>query len=134
MIKFTIPITPVTKKNHGMIIHLGEKCPLCKRGKKSIMLPSKQYIKYEKDCKKYIPKMETITSAVEIKYTFYKDNKRLCDLSGLIQAIDDILVKYKVIADDNYSVVASHDNSRVFVDKNNPRTEIEITEFKEVKE
>jgi len=51
----------------------------------------------------------------------------MCDLNGLIQAIDDILVKYGVISDDNFNIVVGHDFSRVMIDKVNPRTEIVIS-------
>jgi hypothetical protein len=37
-------------------------------------------------------------------------------------------VKYGVIEDDNSNVVVSVDGSRVLYDKENPRTEVEITE------
>ena len=58
--------------------------------------------------------------------------KRKCDLTNLLEAIDDILTHYGVIADDNYSIVAAHDGSRVFVDKQNPRTEVIIEEVRSV--
>lgn len=52
--------------------------------------------------------------------------KRRVDLSNLIEAVDDILVKAGVLEDDNYKIVQSHDGSRVLHDKENPRTEITI--------
>jgi Holliday junction resolvase RusA-like endonuclease len=55
---------------------------------------------------------------------------RKCDLTNLLEAIDDVLVKAGVIEDDNYTIIASHDGSRVHYDKENPRTEIIITEVK----
>jgi Holliday junction resolvase RusA-like endonuclease len=58
--------------------------------------------------------------------------KRRVDLVNLLEATCDVLVKYKVISDDNSRVVASHDGSRVFYDKENPRTEIFIEEFSDV--
>ena len=39
---------------------------------------------------------------------------------------DDVLVKTGVVPDDNYNVIAAHDGSRVYVDKDSPRTEIYI--------
>jgi hypothetical protein len=41
------------------------------------------------------------------------------------------LVKYGVLEDDNYSIVASMDGSRAYYDKENPRTVIEIERLKE---
>lgn len=78
-----------------------------------------------------MPNIETINYPVNIKYLFYRQNRKRCDLNGLIQAIDDILVKYKVIEDDNFNIVQSHDGCRVLIDKENPRTEIEITKVGE---
>jgi Holliday junction resolvase RusA-like endonuclease len=54
--------------------------------------------------------------------------RRKVDLTNLLNAINDILVKYEILADDNSSIVFSMDGSRVFYDKENPRTEITITE------
>ncbi len=62
----------------------------------------------------------------------YKYYYRAGCKSGESEAIDDILTHYGVIADDNYSIVQSHDGSRVFVDKENPRTEVIIEEVRSV--
>lgn len=53
--------------------------------------------------------------------------KGLVDLSALYEGIQDTLVELNVLSDDNYSIVASHDGSGVYVDKKNPRMEITIT-------
>jgi Holliday junction resolvase RusA-like endonuclease len=53
---------------------------------------------------------------------------RRVDLTNLLEALNDILVKYGVIEDDNSNVVVSVDGSRVLYDKENARTEVEITE------
>jgi Holliday junction resolvase RusA-like endonuclease len=55
--------------------------------------------------------------------------KRKCDITNLLQATCDILVKYGVLEDDNYTIVASTDGTRVFYDKENPKTIIEITKI-----
>ena len=113
-----IPLNPVTKKNHGTIVKV--------RGK-SIMLPSKQYVKYEKECKPYIPVVEKpIDYPINLKVLYFMETKRKCDLTNLLQASCDMLVKYKVLEDDNYTIVASVDGSEVFYDKENPRCEIYI--------
>jgi len=62
---------------------------------------------------------------------FYKSTKRQCDLTGLLQSIDDILVKAEVLTDDNFNIVAGHDGSRVLIDRKNPRTEITIDYLEE---
>lgn len=123
--KIVIPINPVTKKNHGQIIML--------KGR-PIMLPSKPYVEYEKKCKQYIPNLRQpkpyFNTPINLKVTYYIETRRKCDLTNLLQATCDILVKYGVLSDDNYSIVASVDGSRVYYDKENPRTEIEIEEIK----
>ena len=53
--------------------------------------------------------------------------KRRVDLTNLLEAVDDMLVKAGVLADDNRDIVAGHDGSRVYYDKDNPRIEIDIT-------
>ena len=52
--------------------------------------------------------------------------RRIVDLTNLEEAIDDILVKYGVLKDDNSRILVSHDGSRVLYDKDNPRTEVTI--------
>lgn len=50
---------------------------------------------------------------------------------NLIEAAHDVLVAGKIIADDNYTIIASVDGSRVLYDKSNPRTEIFIEEMED---
>ena len=52
--------------------------------------------------------------------------KRRVDLTNLLEAIDDVLVKYGVLKDDNSEIITSHDGSRVLYDKDRPRTEVVI--------
>ena len=119
MIKILIPIEPVTKKNHSQVVMI--------KGR-PLVLPSKPYQEYEKKCKQYMPKLETpIDYPINLKCIFYKGTRRKCDLTNLLQAVCDILVKYKILVDDNYSIVATIDGSYVEYDKENPRTEIYIT-------
>lgn len=119
-----IPTNPITKKNHGRIVQ--KKFP---NGKSiPIMLPSEAYKKYEAFAKDYIPtNIETIDYPINLEVHYYMETKRLCDITNLLQATCDILVKFKVISDDNYSIVASVDGTRVEYDKQNPRAEIFIT-------
>ena len=66
---------------------------------------------------------------INLKCTFYMKTRRKVDLSNLLAAISDILSKYNVILDDNRNIIASYDGSRVYYDKDNPRTIIEITKI-----
>lgn len=70
---------------------------------------------------------KTIDYACNVKLIYYRSDKRRTDLVNLQNATLDILVSANVLADDNYKIVASTDGSRVYYDKDNPRTEIYIT-------
>jgi Holliday junction resolvase RusA-like endonuclease len=117
--KFTINLPPVTKKNHSQIIVVGGRPRL---------IPSKQYIQYEKDCQFFMPRILTIDRPINVKAIYYMSTRRKVDLPNLHNALHDVLVAYRVVEDDNYKIIASTDGSRVRYDKDNPRTEIEITE------
>lgn len=115
--KFTIPLEARTKKNNMKIVYSGGRPRL---------VQSDVYLQYEHDCGFFLRPLG-IDYAVNIKSVFYMHTKRKVDLSNLIAALHDILTKYGVIVDDNYKIVCSVDGSRVCYDKENPRTEIEIT-------
>ena len=122
-LKITINIPPRTKKNHSQIIMI--------KGR-PILLPSKQYKQYEKDCKEFIPKINTpIDYPVNVKCIYYMPTKRKVDLNNLLEATTDMLVHYQVLEDDNSKIVYSHDGSYVDYDKEKPRTEITITRIEE---
>lgn len=129
--EFTIPLAPVTKKNHSRIVTYGKRCPTCKRGQISKLLPSEQYEKYEREIRKYLAafhrEIGTIDYPINLKCVFYTETRRQSDLAGHLQSIQDLLVEYKVIEDDCRDIVASTDGSAVLYDKENPRTEITIT-------
>lgn len=120
-----IPLQPRTKKNNQQILING------KTGKPFVAQNAK-YKLYEQDAGWFLKKIpEPINEPVNVKCTFYRDSRRRCDLTNLLEAIDDILVKYGILADDNFEILAGHDGSRVKVDKEHPRTEIEITRITE---
>ena len=121
-IQITIPLPPITKKNHQQICWKnssgGKKIPFVR--------PSAQYNQYEKDCAVFLKPLG-IDQPVNIAAKFYMPTKRRVDLTNLNEALHDILVKYGVLADDNAKIIVSTDGSRVFCDKTSPRTEIVIT-------
>ena len=122
MIKFTLPIRPATKKNSGQRITVGGFPRL---------IPSKQYLQFEKDCQPYfkqvLNQIGQIYYPINLQAVFYVETKRRIDLPNLLNAVDDAMVKSELILDDNRDIIASHDGSRVYHDKFNPRIEIEIT-------
>lgn len=119
MLKIIIPMNPITKKNHSQVIMINGR---------PMVLPSKPYKEYEKKCKEYIPVLREppINYPINLKVHYYMQTKRKCDITNLLQATCDILVKYAVLEDDNYTIVSSVDGTKVEYDKENPRAEIYI--------
>lgn len=119
--QYTIPLPPVSKKNSQRIL-------INRRTGRPFIKPSAAYEKYEAAAMWYLnPKPRTpIDAPCRVMTVFYMPTRRGCDLSNLIEAAHDILVKSKVLADDNYKVIDNVDGSRVRYDKDNPRTEIII--------
>lgn len=127
---YTIPLPPVTKKNSSQIVFAGAKCPVCKRGHTPRLLPSKQYREYEEAALWCLQRKEPIDTPVNVKCLFYMPTKRKVDKSNLEEACHDLLVIAGVLVDDNRDIIAATDGSRVLYDKENPRTEIYITDYK----
>lgn len=117
--KFTIPIQPITKKNHQEIVNV--------RGR-PMLLQSKKYRDYEKKAVLFVPKLY-LTGPVTVKALFYMQARRRVDLINLLEALDDVLVCGGLLVDDNCLSIPSHDGSRVFYDKINPRTEVEVYDY-----
>lgn len=113
---------PRTKKNSQQIIMNG-------RTHRPMLIQSKEFRQYEKDALyqlKDAPKVEKYP--VNSKVTFFMPTKHRVDLTNLLEAIDDVMVKAGILEDDSWRFIASHDGSRVRFDKEHPRTEIVITE------
>lgn len=114
-----IKSSPHTKKNSQVI---------AKHNGRTFVVQNKLYKKYEKECLNVIePPDKPIDEPVNVKMRFFMPTRRRVDLVNLQQACLDILVRAGVLEDDNFNIVYSMDGSRVFYDKENPRTEIEIT-------
>ena len=126
LIKFTIPLNPVPKKNNSQIA-------INPKTKRPFILPSKKYKEYENACLSLIPReaRQNVDYPVNVKAVFYRSTAHRVDKANLEEALHDILVKAGVLADDSAispTVVVSTDGSRVYLDRKNPRTEVEITE------
>lgn len=118
MIKIEIPLMPRSKKNSQRII-------VCKS--RPMIIQSELYKQYERECAMFLPKLESaINKKVNLRCTFIVPDRRKRDLTNLLNAIQDILVKYKVIEDDNYNIVNSIDGSRIIYKKGEAKTIIEI--------
>ena len=123
---FTLYGDPRTKKNSQRPITAESR-----KGKKyTMILPSAAYGDYEADCLRQITGnyRRHIDTPVNVKARYFMATRRQIDLTNLNEAIHDILVKARVLMDDNRNIIASTDGSRVFWDKKNPRVEITITD------
>lgn len=115
--KFTILGLPVCKKNNSIMAN-------------GAFITNPKAIKWEKHAKLQILskwKGQTIDTPCNVKMIFYLPDFRRRDLSNLIAAPLDVLVNSGVLKDDNWRIVRSHDGSTAYLDRENPRCEIEIT-------
>lgn len=122
MQKIILPLAPRTKKNSQQIIMV--------KGRPMI-IPSKAYKQYEKDCGVFLTHVEPFLSPCNVKCLFFMPTRRRVDLNNLLNCITDVLVKHGILMDDNSNIIKSFDGSRVYYDKENPRTEIIISEYEE---
>lgn len=115
-----------TKKNSQRIIKV--------KGK-AVPIPSAAYKKYEAQCGQYLlNKPPTpINTPCEVTCLYFLPRtktgdipKRKPDLANLLEATQDILVHYKILEDDNASIVFSLDGSRVYWTTGQPHTLVEI--------
>ncbi len=124
--QLVIPVNPTTKKNSSQLITNQRGHP--------ILIPSRLYRQYVDDVAKLgksiwrnPPTMLLpLDRALNIEAIYYRKDHRRCDITNLESALMDLLVSLKIIADDNFKIVCNTDGSRVRIDKNNPRTEINI--------
>lgn len=121
MIKFVIPLQPISKKNSQQIF-------INSKTGKPFIAPSKKYKEYESAAAWFIPKIiKPIDYPVNVKCLFYMGTKRKVDKSNLEEAVHDIMVNARLLLDDNRNIIAATDGSRVYYSKEKPRTEVEIT-------
>ena len=125
MIRIEIPLLCRPKKNSQSIIYNT-------KTKRPMIIQSKQYLEFERECAIFLLKYKmNINTPINLKCVFIVPDKRKRDIVNLLNAIQDILVKYKVIEDDNYNIVKSVDGSRIIYEKGIEKTIIEISEYKE---
>lgn len=130
MLKFTIPLPPVTKKNSQEIRYRYVRDKRTGGTKRApYIAPSTAFTNYENAALWFVPKGKQINTPVNVKCLFYMPDRRKVDLTNLLEGIDDIMVTAGLLADDNYTIIESHDGSRVYYDKDNPRTEVYIENY-----
>lgn len=122
--KITIPGKAITKKNSQRILY---------RNGRAFIAPSAAYERYEREAGYHLTPRprKPLTGPLEVKCLYYMPTRHRVDLTNLLEATDDILVKHRIIEDDHSGVIVSHDGSRVLYDHDDPRTEIYITRLED---
>ena len=113
--RIVIPLLCRSKKNSEQIC-------FNRKTQKPFVRQSDIYLAFERDCAYFLKRYaKGISTPINLKCTFYVPDKRKRDLTNLLNAMQDILVKYNVIADDNYNIVESVDGSRIIYEKRKRR-------------
>lgn len=123
---FEIPGPPITKKNHTQIV-------TNRKTGKPFLMQNQKYIDYETAAAYYLQPAprDPIEGPVTVTCRYYMPTRRRVDLTNLMAATHDILVRFFILADDSRDVIASTDGSRVYYNKDFPRVEIDISPFEE---
>lgn len=72
-----------------------------------------------------------VDTPVVLIYKLYTQTWHRKDDLNLYEALDDILVSCGILKDDDRKIIRSRDGSRVLYDKEHPRAEIYIYEYRE---
>ena len=131
--KYVIPLDPRSKKNAHRISGCGKRCPVCGKYERQFIRNGSTTTEYTFKAVKYLmPRpAEPINRPVHLVYKLYTQTWHRKDDLNLYEALDDILVTAKVLADDDRKTIRSRDGSRVLYDKDNPRAEIYIYSYSE---
>lgn len=130
---YVIPLDARTKKNNHRISGSGPRCPMCGKFSRQFIRNGSTTTDFAFRAVQYLhPRpAKPIDTTVRLVYRVYTQTRRRVDDLNLFEALDDILVEGKVLKDDNRNIIRSRDGSRVFYDKERPRTEIFIYEYRE---
>lgn len=98
------------------------------RTRKPFIQQSKRYLTFERFCAFELRDYYglDIAEPVNLKVTFFVPDRRKRDIVNLLNAIQDILVKYHVLADDNYQIIKSTNGTQIVYEKGRSETVIEI--------
>jgi len=131
LVQYVIPLDARAKKNSHRIAGSGPRCPMCGKFKKQFIRNGSTATEFAFLAAKYLnPKPgKPIGCEVQLIYRVYTATWHKKDDLNLYEALDDILVKEGILADDNRKIIRSRDGSRVLYDKENPRAEIYIYSY-----
>lgn len=131
--QYLIPLDTRTKKNSQTIAGTGPRCPKCGKRQKQFIRQGHANTEYTAKAAQYLrdkPKTP-MEGPVHIVYRLYMQTRRRVDDLNLYASLDDLLVKEKILKDDNMNIIRCRDGSRVLYDKERPRAEIYIYEYRE---
>lgn len=131
--RYVIPLNPRPKKNEHRIAGTGQRCPVCRKYKKQFIRNGNGTTDFAFRAARYLTPRpaKPFDGKLRIVYRLYRETRHRVDDLNLYEALDDILVKEKILSDDNVNIIRSRDGSRVFYDKANPRAEIYIYAYTE---
>lgn len=127
ILRVEIPLLCRSKKNNERIV-------VNPRTHKPMIIQSVLYKQFENDCAYFLNRYKNlnIDYSINLKCTFVVPDKRKRDLTNLENAIADILVKYHILKDDNYTIIDNWDGSRIKYIKGVEKTIIEINKTEEI--
>lgn len=125
-VRLVLPGAPRTKKTHNRTFDIGPRCGVCKRGKRTVVMPSEQWTEWRDFI---VPKIKAalpaswlpISTPVNCEARFYRE-RDIGDSQGLYQGLADVLQESGVVADDKW--IKAWDSSRLLVDRSSPRVEL----------
>lgn len=131
--EYVIPLDPRAKKNSHRIAGSGPRCPMCGKFQKQFIRNGSTATEFAFRAAQYLnPKPgKPFGGTVQLVYRIYTGTRHKKDDLNLYEALDDILVKERILEDDNRNIIRSRDGSRVLYDKDNPRAEIYIYDYRE---
>ena len=131
--RYVVPLDPKAKKNSHRIAGCGKRCPVCGKYAKQFVRNADKTTEYSFRAAQYLrPKPpKPIVGPVHLVYRLYTGTWHRKDDLNLYEALDDILVSNGILKDDDRKTIRSRDGSRVLYDKERPRAEIYIYEYRE---
>lgn len=132
--KAVIHLDPRAKKNDHRIGGRGQRCPMCGKFRQQFIRNGHTSSAYALQATAQLGPDRPpapIDRPVRLVYRMYTQTWHRKDDLNLYEAMDDILVCAKILADDNRKIIRSRDGSRVLYDKHDPRTEIYIYTYEE---
>lgn len=127
-LKLTLPGVPRTKKTSNRAWDVGRKCPCCKRGTRTVVMPSEAWCDW-RDL--LVPKIKAflglswrpIDVHVNCAALYYRE-KDLGDSAGFNTGLADLLEAAGVVRND--VLIRTWDGSRLLKDAARPRVEVTL--------